>query len=290
MGRNVKKCTIYLYNIPENTIILEFTSIAWSYDSQGPVKGTIAVVVMRRDSENNNLICYQVLKAMRENAPQHIKDILSTRKYLGVAKDAQLDGTDGKEKILTKLNQRIGLIAAKMNSIQEAKIAHNMLVCQVATFSSICISMPLKECAFVDKQILKAYHYWLKFMPSDTKHNMFISEKRGGLGLHSFSREYIGALQRDLEVYNSNKESLPAHALVTSLEEATKQTLWMLNQEGFSKAFEIVNRVKQFHISGKRTMFYQDTFDQPYKEFFTVDHTHTMAKAISTTCALGFIL
>jgi hypothetical protein len=135
------------------------------------VKGTIVVVVMRRDTENDNLICYQVLKAMRENASQHIKDILSTRKCLGVAKDAQLDGTDGKDKILTKLNQRIGLIAAKMNSLQEAKIAHNMLVCQVATFSPICISMSLKECASVDKQMLKAYHYQLKFMSSDAKHN-----------------------------------------------------------------------------------------------------------------------
>jgi hypothetical protein len=46
MGQNVKKCTIYLYNIPENTAILEFTSIAWSYDSQGPIKGSKAVVVM----------------------------------------------------------------------------------------------------------------------------------------------------------------------------------------------------------------------------------------------------
>jgi len=79
MGCNVKKCTIYLYNIPEDTIIPEFTSMAWPYDSQGPVKGTIAVVVMRHDNENDNLICYQVLKAKGENAPQHIKDILSTR-------------------------------------------------------------------------------------------------------------------------------------------------------------------------------------------------------------------
>jgi ABC-type phosphate/phosphonate transport system ATPase subunit len=82
-----------------------------------------------------------------------------------------------KKKILTKRNQRIGLIAAKMNSIQEAKIAHNMLVCQVATFSPICISISLKECASVDKPILKVYHYQLKFMPSDAKHNMFLSEK-----------------------------------------------------------------------------------------------------------------
>jgi hypothetical protein len=62
-----------------------------------------------------------------------------------------------------------------MNSIQEARIAHNMLVCQVATFSPICLSMSMKECAPVDKQILKAYHYCLKFMPSDAKYNTFIS-------------------------------------------------------------------------------------------------------------------
>jgi hypothetical protein len=30
-------------------MVPEFTSIAWSYDSQGPVKGYIAVVVMQQD-------------------------------------------------------------------------------------------------------------------------------------------------------------------------------------------------------------------------------------------------
>jgi hypothetical protein len=71
MGRNVKKCIIYLYNIPEDMAIPEFTSIAWSYDSQGPLKGSIAVVVMHRDLENNCLICYQVPNDLRANAPLH---------------------------------------------------------------------------------------------------------------------------------------------------------------------------------------------------------------------------
>jgi aspartate/methionine/tyrosine aminotransferase len=62
---------------------------------------------------------------------------------------------------LRKLGQRIGLIAAKANSVQETKIAHNMFVCQVATFSPICIHMSLKECADIDKQIIKAYQYRL---------------------------------------------------------------------------------------------------------------------------------
>jgi hypothetical protein len=33
MGCNVKKCTIFLYNMPEHAIIPEFSSIAWSYDA-----------------------------------------------------------------------------------------------------------------------------------------------------------------------------------------------------------------------------------------------------------------
>jgi len=42
MGHNIKKCTIYLYNIPEDCNIPEFESIVWSYDSKDPVKGSIA--------------------------------------------------------------------------------------------------------------------------------------------------------------------------------------------------------------------------------------------------------
>ena len=97
IGRNVRKCTIYLYNISEDVLIPEFTSIAWSYDAQGPVKGSIAVVVMQRDSEGH-LLCYDVEKSIRAQMPDNVKNILAIRKYLGVADNAQLDNTDGKAK------------------------------------------------------------------------------------------------------------------------------------------------------------------------------------------------
>jgi hypothetical protein len=76
MGRNVKKCTIYLFNIPENAVIPEFMT----YDSQGPAKGAIAVVVIRQDHSNDPLICYQVPESIRNEVPQHIIDILVPRK------------------------------------------------------------------------------------------------------------------------------------------------------------------------------------------------------------------
>ena len=103
MGRNVRKCTIYLYNIPEHAVVPEFTSIAWSFEAGGPVKGSIAVVIMRRD-QDENLICYDIATHLRDSAPNHIKAILNSRKYLGVYNNAQLDNTDGKEKILKKLS------------------------------------------------------------------------------------------------------------------------------------------------------------------------------------------
>jgi hypothetical protein len=79
-------------------------SIAWSYDVQGPVKGSIAVVSLHRDPQKN-LICYDVPKALCTDMPHHIKSILEISKYLGVVTNAQLDATDGKEKILSILSQ-----------------------------------------------------------------------------------------------------------------------------------------------------------------------------------------
>jgi hypothetical protein len=119
MGRNVLKCIIFLFNIPEDAVIPEFTSIAWSYDSQGLVKGSIAVVVMRRENATGALLCFNIPNNLREDAPQHIKDILVSRKYLGVSTNAQLDGTEGKEKLIKKLNQRIGLVSTKASSISQ---------------------------------------------------------------------------------------------------------------------------------------------------------------------------
>ncbi len=53
----------------------EFTSIAWAYDAQGPVKGVIKPIVMQRDQQCN-LLCYKVDKEIRDHAPAHIKAVL----------------------------------------------------------------------------------------------------------------------------------------------------------------------------------------------------------------------
>ncbi len=58
MGRNVKKCLICLYNIPENVEIPEFHSIAWSYDSQGPIKGRLKLQLC---GETSNLLTLYVI-------------------------------------------------------------------------------------------------------------------------------------------------------------------------------------------------------------------------------------
>jgi hypothetical protein len=180
MGRNVNKCTVYLYNIPESAAVPTFTSIAWSYDNQGPVKGNIATVVMRRENDTNHLLCYDVPQPLWDTAPEHIKNILKPRKYLGVPTNAQLDNSIGKNRIINKLKQRIGLVATKSDNIQETMIAHNMLVCQVATFSPLCITLTLRECASIDKLLLKTYQHRLNYTTHDAKHAIFISKKRGG--------------------------------------------------------------------------------------------------------------
>jgi hypothetical protein len=68
IGRNVKKCTIYLYNIPEGVEVPSFSSIAWSYDARGPIKGLIATVVVRRNIDGN-MILYDVPDDLLKDAP-----------------------------------------------------------------------------------------------------------------------------------------------------------------------------------------------------------------------------
>ena len=105
--------------MPADAVILEFTSIAWSYDARGPVKGSIATVTVRRDPDGNMLI-YDVPHELRKDAPEHIQNVLAQRKYLGVSKNAQQDSADGKQKILNKMYQRIRLVSRKTDSVQEA--------------------------------------------------------------------------------------------------------------------------------------------------------------------------
>jgi hypothetical protein len=125
----------------------------------------------------------------------------------------------------------------------------------------------------------------------DAKHSIFLSKKKGGYGLHSFTREYVSALLRDIEVYISNGDSLPAHALLASIDEATKQCLWTLFHAGkIPNTLACYNQIHQANIAPKRTLVYADTPNQPIEERTTFDHTHLMDHAIITTSALGFML
>jgi hypothetical protein len=101
-----------------------------------------------------------------------------------------------------------------------------MLVCQVATFSPLCITMSLNERAITDKHLINAYQFRLKFMPSDAKHSIFVSCKKGGIGIRSFVQEYMDALLRDVEVYISDTKSLTSHAILSSIEAVTKQHIY----------------------------------------------------------------
>jgi len=50
-------------------------------------------------------------------------------------------------------------------------------------------------------------------------------KKRDGVGVHCFTREYVGALLRDVEVFISDKECTTTHAMLESIEATTKQSL-----------------------------------------------------------------
>jgi len=60
--------------------------------------------------------------------------------------------------------------------------------------------------------------------------------------------------------------------------------------EKISYGLDIYNKIRQFNISGKRTIIYQDDFDNPHSESISYDHTHIMECAVSTSSVLGFML
>ena len=90
----------------------------------------------------------------------------------------------------------------------------------------------------------------------DAKHSIFLSIRKGGLGVHSFTQEFVGALLKDIEDYISNKNSLTSHALLSSIEEAYNQQLWRLHKDGrVPTNSSAAARANCIHISGKKTTF-----------------------------------
>ncbi len=71
-------------------------------------------------------------------------------------------------------------------------------------------------------------------------------KKIGGLGVKSFTQQYLCALVRDTEVYISNNGSFPTHSLVASIEAATQQTLWLLLQDGkIKETMQVYNKINK---------------------------------------------
>jgi hypothetical protein len=96
---------------------------------------------------------------------------------------------------------------------------------------------------------------------------------------------------RDIEVYNSNKDSFPAHALQANIEEATHQCLWMLHQLNMlPDIHNLREHVRSLPVSPKRIISYESSFDLPPQERITFEHTQIMDRAIKTTFLLGFML
>lgn len=78
-----------------------------------------------------------------------------------------------------------------------------------------------------------------------------------------------------------NEENPTAHALIPSIEEATKQQLWNLYKNGKIPNYtNAALRASQVSISGKRMLIYLDNAEYPLNETVTYDHVHTMEKAI----------
>jgi hypothetical protein len=101
----------------------------------------------------------------------------------------------------------------------------------------------------------------------------------------------MGALLRDVEVYISQDNSLTAHALNSSIEEASKQVLWNLHQkEKIPNGTSAAHRANLINIPGKKTLVFQDSVESSPTKQISYDHTHTMENVIKNTCKLGFML
>jgi hypothetical protein len=92
-------------------------------------------------------------------------------------------------------------------------------------------------------------------MPTDAKHSIFLSDQRGSIGVRSFTCEYMRALLRDIEVYISNERSLTVHALLYSIEEASKKCIWNLHRDGkFPTCSNAAAQENHIVISGKKNI------------------------------------
>jgi hypothetical protein len=106
-----------------------------------------------------------------------------------------------------------------------------------------------------------------------------------------FTREYIGALLWDIEVQISNPDSLAAHALCASIEEANKKQFLILHQQSrLPTVLSAAEKAQSTHISGRKTISYNNDMNEPTISPISYDHPHTMEKAITTLSQLGFML
>ena len=79
---------------------------------------------------------------------------------------------------------------------------------------------------------------------------------------------------RDIEVYISNEDSLPAHTLLASVEAATTQCQWNLFRENkFPDGTRAKDEASIILLSGKKVISYLDNAEAPSFEYISYDFT-----------------
>jgi len=152
IGRNAKKCAVTTYNTMEGTpgTPNEIESIAWSYNSNGPIKSKIQCTHAQMNKDG------KFIKYIPDGKDTDNK-LLAIKKFLGAFKNAYGECGKGVEKILTNTKQRIDMVWRRANALTEIRLMHNMIVLGVAVYNVLSNPITLDQSMEVDKRILSSY-------------------------------------------------------------------------------------------------------------------------------------
>ena len=202
LGRKGDKSGVTLFNINplEMTTIPLFTSVAWSFAENRPLKEEVKTRVHFRPVTQAELDTLTPVETIRLLDFVSLHECVTPAKHLGITSDLAGYTHYTAANIIANVHMRLSDMRLWRLKDQELLRAINSLLTTVAAYAPILSGLTNEDTTTLDKTVLRTIRRACGMAPSDNQMLLGINPADLGNGLRLFTEAHLCALARELEV------------------------------------------------------------------------------------------
>ena len=208
LGRCGSKSVVEFWNMdPRDAAYIknfDFSSFAWSFEYDGPIKETMSIMAHFRQREHE----WHNLSEENRTAIKHFRSQHRYLKHLGISTrtDRPESAATGRDKCVKVIN-RVNQMYVKAVDDKTLAIIINQLVISCAQYAVLEANMTAEDLMKIDRAIIAKVRQGFKITAKDMKEWIFLPHEDFGMNIRSFQLTDLEATVRELECGLNGEES-----------------------------------------------------------------------------------